>query len=231
MFKIHRRDARRRGRQMISFLLIAAMILGLVPQNAYASAASKASAKATENTYESEDCMITYKETSSWGNYVIADISIKNEGKNQQANWKLSLIFDGTIDNIWNADILSSGDGQCIVAAKTYNSVIEPGQTVSFGFQAYGADGKPTVPEEIKLVKDTPEEDETDDKGDKDGDSSGSLQGPSYTIPEKWKALNYALFTSIPTRQTLLVLYTATKIFTTRVQPCLSMECWKQQEI
>ena len=196
MIQIHRRDVRRRGRQILSFLLITAMILGLIPQSAYASAQEAGTNKA-ENTYESEDCMITYKETSAWGNYVNADITIKNEGKNQQANWKLSLIFDGTIDNIWNADILSSEEGNCIIAAKTYNSVIKPGQTVSFGFQAYGKNGKPAVPKEIKLVKDTPSKDETDNKGDKDDkDDSGSLQGPSYTIPDKWKGLNYALFTS-----------------------------------
>lgn len=206
MLQIHRRDVRRWGRQILSFLLIAAMILGLIPQSAYASAA-EATAKVAEKTYESEDCVITYKESSAWGNYVNADITIKNEGKNQQANWKLSLIFDGTIDNIWNADVLSSENGSCIIGAKTYNSVIEPGQSVSFGFQAYGADGKPAAPEEIKLVKDTPSQDETDNKDDRDdkGDS-GSLQGSSYTIPDKWKGLNYALFTS---GEQKLSLYTA----------------------
>lgn len=178
------------------------MVLGLVPQSATASAAPKAA----ENTYESEDCTITYKESSTWGNYVVADVTIKNEGTVPQANWKLSLIFNATIDNIWNADILSSGDGTCTIGAKMYNSVIEPGQTVSFGFMAYGAGRKPEAPEEIKLVNDKPSENEKedgkDDKEDKDeeddGDSSGSggLQGPSYSIPDKWKALNYALFTS-----------------------------------
>ncbi|MDE6635782.1 MAG: cellulose-binding domain-containing protein, partial [Lachnospiraceae bacterium] len=194
MLEIHRRDIRRKGRQIISFLLVTAMILGLVSQNAYASTASKAVAEVTEKTYETEGCMITYKETSTWGNYVNVDITIKNEGKNQQANWKLSLVFDGTIDNIWNADVLSAEDGQCTVAAKLYNSVIEPGQTVSFGFMAYGADGKPNVPKDIRLVKDAPLDNDKDDK--EDNDSNGSLQRPSHNIPDKWKALNYALFTS-----------------------------------
>lgn len=197
MFKIHGRDVRRKGRQILSFLLIVAMVLGLMPQSAFAGAALKAAAKTAENTYESEDCVITYKETSAWGSYVIADVTIKNEGKNRQANWKLSLIFDGTIDNIWNADVVSSEDGECIIASKIYNSVIEPGQSVSFGFQAYGAGKKPAVPKEIRLVKDRPEKDETQGKEEKeDEEDGGSLQNPSYSIPDKWKALNYALFTS-----------------------------------
>ena len=189
MVKIHRREIQRRGRQMLTFLLAAAMIIGLIPQNIHVSAASKA----TEDTYESGDCVITYKENSAWGHYVNADITIKNEGKHQIANWKLSLCFDGTIDNIWNADIISAQEDECIISSKTYNSVIEPGQTVSFGFQAYGTSGKPEMPEEIKLVEDVPSKDDTDDQEKDDNDG---LQGPSYTIPEKWKALNYALFTS-----------------------------------
>ena len=49
MVKIHRREIQRRGRQMLAFLLAAAMIIGLIPQNIHVSAASKA----TEDTYES----------------------------------------------------------------------------------------------------------------------------------------------------------------------------------
>ena len=62
MVKIHRREIQRRGRQMLAFLLAAAMIIGLIPRNIHVSAASKA----TEDTYESGDCVITYKENSAW---------------------------------------------------------------------------------------------------------------------------------------------------------------------
>ena len=149
-------------KRIVSLVLVLAMMLGLVPQSAYASAEN--GTQTVEHTYESRGCTIIYKESSTWDNYVNADITIKNDGEELQANWRLSLVYDGSIDNIWNADILFAGDGKSVVGCKDYNSVIEKGQSVSFGFTAHGADKKPDAPAEIQLVKDTPPETGTEDE-------------------------------------------------------------------
>lgn len=113
---------RKLGKRMLSFVLVLALVLGLVPQNAYAS--QNPEPEAPEHIYESEGCTIIYRESSAWGNYVNADITIKNKGEKLQANWQLALDYDGMIDNIWNADILSSENGKSVIECKDYNSVI-----------------------------------------------------------------------------------------------------------
>ncbi len=186
-------------KRIVSLVLVLAMMLGLVPQSAYASAEN--GTQTVEHTYESRGCTIIYKESSTWDNYVNADITIKNDGEELQANWRLSLVYDGSIDNIWNADILFAGDGKSVVGCKDYNSVIEKGQSVSFGFTAHGADKKPDAPAEIQLVKDTPPETGTEDEKGENTEDGGNDEGgtkveTAFSIPEKWKGLNYALFTS-----------------------------------
>ena len=186
-------------KQILSIVLVLAMLLGLVPQSAYASVEN--GTQTLEHVYESEGCTIIYKESSTWDNYVNADITIKNDGEELQANWQLSIAYDGIIDNIWNADILSAEDGKSVVGCKDYNSVIEKGQSVSFGFTAHGTDKKPAAPAYIRLVKDTPPETGTEDEKEdhtEDGgnDEAGTKVETAFTIPEKWKGLNYALFTS-----------------------------------
>lgn len=198
------------GKRILSMVLIFALLLGLIPQSAYATSAT---VTMTEEEYTSEGCTITYKETSTWGNYVNADIVIENNTDSDKSLWQLSMVYNGVIDNIWNADIVSSENGIYQLAAKTYNSTIAAGQSVSFGFTAYGVDGKPAAPEQIIYVTDQTDDKETgSDNGntgagsgssteegttEEDGDTEDdSTSGQDYGIPEQWKGLHYALFTS-----------------------------------
>ena len=195
---IRKRKWKQWGRQLLSFVLVVALMLGLIPSSAYATGVTPTKA---EQTYASEGCSITYKETSSWGNYVNADIVLKNDTDSDKSLWKIEMVYDGCIDNIWNADIISFEDGHYTIAAKTYNSTIAAGQSVSFGFMAYGEDGKPAFPSEISFVDDSENTggDSTEEDGDKDGseeEDDSPTAGQEYTIPDKWKGLNYALFTS-----------------------------------
>ena len=189
---------------MLSLLLIALLILGLIPSSAYATGTTT---DLVEKEYTSEGCTITYRETSTWGNYVNADVIIENTTDSDKSLWQLELVYGGTIDSIWNADIVSSDNGTYVIAAKTYNTTIAAGQSVSFGFQAYGEEGKPEVPESITYVKEN-----TDDAiGSEEEDSDSSSTGQDYAIPAEWKGLNYAMFTS---GEEALSLYTNTTSIT-----------------
>lgn len=59
MLKIRKRNLKRMGKSVLSFVLIMAMMLGLIPQSAYAAAQTEP--KAASKSYESEGCTITYK--------------------------------------------------------------------------------------------------------------------------------------------------------------------------
>ncbi len=111
--------------------------------------------------------------------------------------------------SIWNGDILSSEDGTYVIGAKTYNSTIAKGQSVTFGFMAHGDATKPTFPQNIHFAdtknadddsdKDADDKEDDTDKEDETGTGSGgsvTVPGQTYEIPEKWAGLNYALFTS-----------------------------------
>lgn len=219
------------GRRLLSFVLVTALMLGLIPERAYA--AGTQSRPAGEAVYTSGDCDITYKETNTWGNYVNVDVTITNNGDVTIDPWKLLLQYEGTISNIWNADMESSKEGEYRIAAKSYNAKLEAGKSVSFGFTACGETQKPDVPLGISMegtVSETPAEEKTTQeeqktaeqeaggagqgetggkeessttqeestgKGETEKPAGGTTQNEgSYTIPEKWQGLNYALFTS-----------------------------------
>mgnify|MGYP002514954022 CR=1 FL=1 len=137
------------SKRIVSYILIIAIVLGLIPQSALAAEKS-----ITEKSYISDCFTITYKENSAWGNYVNADVTIKNDTDSAKSLWQIEFDFDGEVDNVWNADIISSNDGKYVFAAKTYNSTISVGQSVSFGFIAHGIDSKPSIPKNISFVDD-----------------------------------------------------------------------------
>ena len=205
MKSICKKHSRALGRSILSFILIIALLLGLIPESAYAAGTGGKSADGM--VYTSGDCEITYKETNSWGTYVNVDITVKNNGDKTIDPWKLVLQYDGSISNIWNADIESSKEGEYLIAAKSYNAKLESGNSVSFGFTACGEKEKPDVPLGISIEgeakatteeekKPTTEQETTEKESIKQPVEDGSHTGSNCTIPEKWKGLNYALFTS-----------------------------------
>ncbi len=196
MKTVRKRQIKQWGRQLLSFVLVVAMVLGVIPGSAYATGVTPAK---VEQTYASQGCNITYQETNAWANYVNADIVLKNDTDSDKSLWKIEMVYNGCIDNIWNADIISSDNGHYIIAAKSYNNTIAAGQSVSFGFTAYGEDGKPAVPSEISFVDDNVKSDEeSDEEGENQDNEQEDLPASDdeYPMLDKWKGLNYALFTS-----------------------------------
>ena len=198
--KVHKGRRFRWGKAVLSYLLIISMVLGLIPQSAYAAGVETASAN---ETYEDEGFTITYEEGTAWGEYVNVNITLQNNTDHAKSLWKLTFDYEGQIDSIWNADIVSSEKNKYVVAAKNYNSTIGAGQSVSFGFIAHGTDKKVSAPKKIQFVKGSgsegssegsTEEGGSTETGGESGDDDVPEQG--YVIPEKWKGLKYALFTS-----------------------------------
>ena len=147
-------------KRVISCVLVCAMILGLIPQSVYAAPSEGTD---TQKTYSSDGFTITYKEASAWDNYVNAEITLANDTDSAKSLWEIQFSYDGEIDSIWNADIKNHDDGTYVLEAKTYNSTIAAGQSVTLGFMAHGSSAKPAMPESITFADASASEDKKDE--------------------------------------------------------------------
>lgn len=89
---------------------------------------------------EKEAYSVSYNLSSDWGSGFSAALSITNNSDTTIEDWVLEFDFDREITQIWNADIESHEENHYVVKNAGYNSVIKPGETVSFGFN--GCEGK-----------------------------------------------------------------------------------------
>ena len=208
-----KRGRRKRGERFLSALLIVAMVLGLIPQSAYAAGIDAGTEDAV--SFYSGNCTITYKETGRWANYVTAEILIQNDGNQDIDTWKLEMQYDGKFENLWNAEIQSEESGVHTFVPKEYTAKIKKGKSVKFEWMASGTDVAPSAPSDIHLkdirrqgdhteeitINDTESIQRTEDKTENaespemENVKEESLQ-QSYVIPAKWHGFEYALFTS-----------------------------------
>ena len=97
-----------------------------------------------------EDYTVEYHLDSNWESGFTGTISITNNTDIVLEDWILEFDFDRTIISIWNAAIESQKDNHYIIKNVGYNSNIEAGQTISFGFT--GKNGsKEDVPLDYRL--------------------------------------------------------------------------------
>lgn len=78
-----------------------------------------------------------YVVTNSWGAGATANIEITNTGSSAINGWSVSWQYtNNTITNLWNANL--SGTNPYAASNLSWNSSIQPNQTVAFGFQING---------------------------------------------------------------------------------------------
>lgn len=75
-----------------------------------------------------------FRVDTDWGNGFTGTISIKNNGTEDIKNWVLEFDWDREIKTIWNAEIVSHTGNHYVIRCASWNSVIEPGGSVNFGF-------------------------------------------------------------------------------------------------
>lgn len=88
----------------------------------------------------------SYQVQSQWNNGFTAAIRIKNNSAQAINNWDVQWQYaDGSnVTNLWNAAL--SGSNPYSAKNLNWNAVIQPGQTVEFGFQGSKPAGAATVP-------------------------------------------------------------------------------------
>ena len=141
--------SRLKFKSIIALLLCITLTLGAVPQVANAMPGSNIAQEMKEFIFDNVKCK--YTEVSSWGSSVNAEIVIENKSDEPIYNWSIDFDYNGTIDNIWNADIKENSDGYYMIKSKDYNAVIRPNSSVSFGLIAHGETEKPSIPENINI--------------------------------------------------------------------------------
>lgn len=84
----------------------------------------------------SEGYDVDFNVTSDWHTGFQAEVTIENTSTEPIEAW--TLFFDGnfTINNIWNAKLLSSENGKYEVANQLWTTPIKVGESASFGFTA-----------------------------------------------------------------------------------------------
>ncbi|WP_052481304.1 lytic polysaccharide monooxygenase [Gilvimarinus agarilyticus] len=80
-----------------------------------------------------------YETQNAWGSGFTANITLTNEGDTAVNGWQVQWQYSNAVSivNSWEADV--SGSGPFTASDIGRNSVINPGQSVSFGFQGSGS--------------------------------------------------------------------------------------------
>jgi mannan endo-1,4-beta-mannosidase len=84
--------------------------------------------------------------TNSWGSGFTGAIRVTNNSTNTRSGWTASWQYAGSnrITSSWNATV--SGGNPYTATGVSWNSTIQPGQTVEFGFQANTNGGSVETP-------------------------------------------------------------------------------------
>ena len=80
-----------------------------------------------------------------WGTGYCAEVSVTNNGQSA-SDWTVVFSIDGTVREMWNATYSQNGD-EVTAEGVSWNNVVNPGQSVGFGFCAErGATPPPPTP-------------------------------------------------------------------------------------
>ena len=92
---------------------------------------------------------IGFKVESDWGTGFTATMTVTNTGTTAIKGWQVGFDAPFWIGNSWNGSVISRNGTRYVVQDAGYNATIDPGKSVSFGFQA--SPGRPATPTNITL--------------------------------------------------------------------------------
>jgi cellulase/cellobiase CelA1 len=86
----------------------------------------------------------TYSTVNDWGGGLQGQIAVKNDQAAVMSHWRVEFDYGRTINNIWDAQIVSHVGTRYVIQMAPWNGMIAPGGEVTFGFQASGTGRTPT---------------------------------------------------------------------------------------
>lgn len=114
-------------------------------------ATAQATATIAVNDQPASPATVGFTVTDDWGAGFVAGMTITNNTQTAINGWTLEFDFDGKIESIWNATIVSHVGTRYVITAAPWNKVIEPGKTISFGFQGSPGNVLAKKPTNVKL--------------------------------------------------------------------------------
>lgn len=116
----------------------------IVAASSVASFSSIAATSSTASSISTNAC--TYAVSNEWGNGYTALITVTNKGNTAVSGWSVSWEYAGstTVGNSWSAQV--SGENPYVATDMGWNGSLQPGQTVSFGFQGSKPSGDAEIP-------------------------------------------------------------------------------------
>ena len=122
--------------------------------------------------------------TSDWGSGFCGEITIKNNSSSRINNWQLQFDFTHNITGIWSAKKVSVENNHYTISGESWNSYIEPGGSVTFGFQ--GSPGDVSVnPKNIVLYGELPQTSPTPTSSPTPTPTTGSVS-VNYSTVNDW---------------------------------------------
>ena len=95
--------------------------------------------------------MINFSIINDWNNGFTSSLSITNTGTEPINGWIIEFDALFEITNLWNGEIVSRNGNRYVIQNVAWNSTINPGQTISFGFNATKSDGMTIDPINYRL--------------------------------------------------------------------------------
>lgn len=123
---------------------VASSVIRSSSSSSVASSIPRSSSSSSLANNNSANC--SYVVTNDWGSGYTAAIRIKNNGSNAINGWSVNWNYSDAsrITNSWNANL--TGSNPYGATGLSWNSSIQPGQTVEFGFQGTKNNGAAQVP-------------------------------------------------------------------------------------
>jgi hypothetical protein len=90
-------------------------------------------------------CTATYSVTNSWPGGFQGQVTVANAGSGIRNGWTVKWTFPGSqqLTQMWNATYTQSGE-QVTATNASYDGTIQPGASVTFGFQGTGSNTSPS---------------------------------------------------------------------------------------
>lgn len=118
-------------------------------------AASNTGVKDEENSDDFIDMTFehSFKIQNEWHQHYNAEMTLKNISEDSIENWEIAFMFDGEIENIWNAKIVSHRDNMYVIKNAGWNQDIKADASTSFGFTVAYEGEKPEEPYNVDMEK------------------------------------------------------------------------------
>lgn len=93
---------------------------------------------------------VAYQVVNSWNTGLQGQLTVKNDQPGTITDWQLTFNYSGSINSIWNVQIVSHQDTQYVVKALNWDNTINSGASQAIGFVA-GISGPTAAPSNFLL--------------------------------------------------------------------------------